>query len=104
MACEEEFRSVQDLEKEAFQCFVRIRRGRSTKCYRVVRYFCEKSWHHQGAVVSLSALASTSALIGKTALEVFPFYEKKGNLVFMPWRNQGPENHPRDFTGVLIPL
>ena len=31
----------------------------------------------------VSALASTSALIGKTTLEAFPSYEEKGNLFFI---------------------
>lgn len=39
----------------------------------------------------VSALASMSALIGKTTLQVFPSYKEKGKLFFIAWRNIGPD-------------
>ena len=82
MVGEEEIRSVQDLEKRLSSV--------SFPFYEVVpqsvmEWFDSFSRSHSTTreLLLVSALASTSALIGKTTLEAFPSYEEKGNLFFI---------------------
>ena len=52
----------------------------------------------------VSALASTSALIGKTTLEVFPSYEEKGNLFFIAVAQSGSRKSPACHHGCIDPI
>ncbi|XP_044184740.1 uncharacterized protein LOC122964877 [Acropora millepora] len=103
MAGEEEIRSVQDLEKRLSSVsfpFQDVVPQRSMEWFDIFA----RSHGTTRELLLVSALASTSALIGKSTLEVFPSYEEKGNLFFIAVAQQGPENHPRAITGVLTPL
>ena len=69
MAGVEEIRSVQDLEK---------RLSSVSFPFGEVEPQSVSEWFTTRELFLVSALALTSALIGKTTLEVFPSYEEKG--------------------------
>ena len=52
----------------------------------------------------VSPLASTSALIGKTTLQVFPSYEEKGNLFFVAMAQSGSGKSLACHHGCIDPI
>ena len=103
MAGEEEIRSIQDLEKKLscvsfpFQEVVP---------QSVIEWFdiFARSHGTTRELLLVSALASTSALIGKTTIEVFPSYEEKGNLFFIAVAQSGSGKSPACHHGCIDPI
>ena len=81
MSRKEEISSVQDLEKRLSSVSFPFQEVPQS----VIEWFDISARSHGTTreLLLVSALASTSALIGKTTLEVFPSYEEKGNLFFI---------------------
>ena len=65
---------------------------------------CRKSRNISRDVVLLSALTSTSALVGKSSLKVFSTYEEKGNLSTVVIAPSGAGKTPACHLGCIDPI
>ena len=103
MAGEEEIRSVQDLEKRLSSVSFPFQ---EVVPQSVIEWFdiFARSHGTTRELLLVSALASTSALIGKTTLEVFPSYEEKGNLFFIAVAQSGSGKSPACHHGCIDPI
>ena len=93
MSRKEEISSVQDLEKRLSSVSFPFQ---EVVPQSVIEWFDISARSHGTTreLLLVSALASTSALIGKTTLEVFPSYEEKGNLFFIAVAQSGSGKSP----------
>ena len=93
MVGEEEICSVQDLEKRVSSVLFPFQ---EVVPQSVIEWFdiFVRSHSTTRELLLVSALASTSALIGKTTLEVFLSYKEKGNLFFIAVAQSGSGKSP----------
>ena len=97
-----EIRSVQDLEKRLSSVsfpFQDVVPQRSMEWFDILA----RSHGTTRELLLVSSLASTTALIGKTTLEVFPSYEEKGNLFFIVVAQLGSGKSPACHHGCIDP-
>ena len=99
MAGEEEVRSAQDLEKRLSSVLFPFQQ---VVPQSVIEWFdiFARSHGNTRELLLVGVLASTSALIGKTTLEVCPSYEEKGNMFFIAVAGSGKSPWVRKITRV----
>ena len=103
MAGEEEIRFVQDLEKRLFSVSFPFQEVVPQSVIEWFNIFA-RSQGTTRELLLVSALASTSASIGKTTLKVFPSYEEKGNLFFIAVAQSGSVKSPACHHGCIDPI
>ena len=103
MDCEGEIRSVSNLEEKLANLRFPFEELAPTEVHDWLQVFAT-SHGTTRELFLLTALTSTSALIGKTTIEVFSSYEEKGNLFLIAVAPSGAGKSPACHHGCIDPI
>ncbi len=103
MNCTEEIRSVAELEEQLGEIIFPFEDVTPESLREWLDIFSTSHGTTQ-ELFFISALTSTSGLIGKTTIKVFSFYEEKGNLFFVAVAPSGAGKSPTCHHGCIDPI
>ena len=103
MNCTEEIRSVAELEEQLGEIIFPFEDVTPESLREWLDIFSTSHGTTQELFL-ISALTSTSGLIGKTTIEVFSSYEEKGNLFFVAVAPSGAGKSPACHHGCIDPI